>query len=182
MKRPSRIDTQIHIRRSTRLPGYDYSQPGAYFITICTHEREQLFGNIVNELMHLNELGEMVNFTWLDLVNHIANILLGPFIIMPDHIHAIIHIIEAGEILPIKMAGLEPAPTIPLAPLGQNQTSLTEIVRQFKTFSARRINILRNTSGVPVWQRSFWDTIIRNDKSYRSITEYIVTNPQRWVV
>ena len=96
-----------HHRRSIRMKGYDYSQPGAYFVTICTHGKQSLFGKIVDGEMKLNDFGRVVEFTWNDLVNHVDGIELGPFVIMPNHIHAIINIIARKSV----GAGSEPAPT-----------------------------------------------------------------------
>jgi len=95
--------------------------------------------------------------------------------IMPNHIHGIIQIIE-----PNVGAGSEPARTEPAPKSSSSQTSLPEIVRQFKTFSARRINTLRNSTDKPVWQRNYYEHIIRNDQSFQKIGEYILTNPVQW--
>ena len=224
----SEINQDNHHRRTIRLKGYDYSQPGAYFVTICTHENHSLFGKIVDGEMQLNELGKAVEFTWNDLVNHVDGIELGPFVIMPNHIHAIIQIIEVGAGLepartepartePVRTeparteparteptytdpthtepihteptrteptrterARTEPARTEPTLTPMKAQTPLPEIVRQLKTFSAKRINILRKTTGKPVWQRNYYEHIIRNDQSFQKIGEYILSNPIQW--
>ena len=157
----------IHHRRSIRLPEYDYSQAGAYFITICTHQHQPLFGEIVKCEMQLNEFGQIIQTTWHDLVNHVARIELDAFVIMPNHIHGIITIVGAGS---------EPAPTN----TNPKQPPLSEIVRQSKTFSARRINLARNTPGEPVWQRNYYEHIIRDEKSYLRIAQYILDNPVKW--
>ncbi len=164
-------------RKNIRLKGYDYSREGCYFITIVTKDRAPLFGKIVDGEMVLNELGEIVQITWNDLVNHNKNIGLDEFIIMPNHIHGIIMIFDpvgAGS-KPAQAigAGCEPAPT--------RHTPLSEIVRQFKTFSARRINQIRNTPGIPVWQRNYYDHVIGTDREYERITEYIAENPSNWL-
>ena len=172
--RPQSDTNTTHRRRSLRLKGYDYSQTGAYFITLCTHNRECLFGDIIVGAgskpahMALNECGEIVKRIWNDLPNHIVGIELNDFGIMPNHIHGIITIVGMG----VKRAGLEPAPT--------GQLGLSEIVRQLKTFSARRINENRGTPGVPVWQRNYYEHIIRNERSYADITSYIENNPVLW--
>lgn len=114
---------EIHHRRSIRLRVYDYFQPGACFITICSYNRECLFGRVVGGSMRLNEYGKLVNFTWNDLPNHFSNIRLDAFVVMPNHVHGIILITDTDSTKPLK----QPQP-------------LPEIVRQFKTFSARRIN------------------------------------------
>jgi putative transposase len=101
-------DPEKHHRRSIRLKGYDYTQPGAYFITICTQGRECLFGEIIDGEMHLNEAGQIVVQTWQDLPNHISNVQLDAFVVMPNHVHGIIIITDrAGGI----GAGFKPART-----------------------------------------------------------------------
>jgi len=182
-------NNSIHRRRSIRLPGYDYTRAGAYFVTVCARDREYLFGEIVDGEMRLNELGQIVQSTWHDLVNHVDGIALGEFVIMPNHIHGIITIVGAGsEPAPTEPAPTEPAPTEP-APTGtaptnttSKQTPLSEIVRQLKTFSARRINLARSTPGEPVWQRNYYEHIIRDDQSYMKIAQYIFDNPAQWEV
>jgi len=195
-----------HHRRSIRMKGYDYSQPGAYFVTICTHGKQSLFGKIVDGEMKLNDFGKVVEFTWNDLVNHVDGIELGPFVIMPNHIHGIIHIIarksvgagsnngasvgagsepartEPARTEPARTepARTEPARTEPARTSARKQTPLSEIVRQLKTFSAKRINLLRKSTGEPVWQRNYYEHIIRNNESYQKIGEYILTNPIQW--
>ena len=177
-------DPERHHRRSIRLQGYDYSQPGAYFVTICTHGRECLFGEIVDGEMRLNELGEMVAYTWHDLVNHVDGIMLDEYVIMPNHMHGVIIIVGTDDV--DVGAGSEPAPTS-TEPAPTDATNrpkkrhpLPEIVRQLKTFSARRINALRNTPGVPVWQRNYYEHIIRNEAELQRIRQYIRQNPERW--
>jgi REP element-mobilizing transposase RayT len=156
-------------RHSIRLEGYDYSQPGAYFITLCAKNRECLFGKIDNGEMTLNDYGMAVKETWFDLVNHISGIVLDEFIIMPNHLHGIVVI--GGEESPVR-AGLEPAPT----------NALPEIVRQLKTFSARRINKIRQTPGVPVWQRNYFEHVIRGENEINQLRQYIIHNPKNWDV
>jgi putative transposase len=186
----------IHHRHSIRLPGYDYAQEGCYFVTIVSKDREPIFGNIVDGVMQLSEVGRIVEFTWHDLENHNPDIGLDEFVIMPNHIHGII------QIYPPVGAGSKPAPgSIPTTdwagqPLAQTtrqgaQTAgpaptkntgipLSEIVRQFKTFSAKRINQLRGTPGIAVWQRNYYDHIIGSDREYESIAAYIMENPLKW--
>lgn len=167
-------------RRSIRLPGYDYSTEGSYYITLVTHGREHLFGEIENGEMRLNEFGEIVNNTWDDLVNHINNIELDEFIVMPNHFHGIIVIYHPDDVVG---AGSKPAPEDSRAGHGPAPTvGLPEIVRQFKTFSAKRINQKRGTTSQPVWQRNYYDHIIRSEKDYENNVNYIYLNPQNWGV
>ncbi len=122
--------------RSTRLDDYDYSQPGAYFVTICTHNRMMMFGDVADGEMGLNSLGEVVAETWQALPDRYAGIGLDAFVVMPNHVHAILFLGENQR------EGLKPSPT--------NSHGITEIVRGFKTFSARKINQIRESVGTPV--------------------------------
>lgn len=160
-----KFDPKIHHRHTIRLQGYDYSQAGAYFVTIVVHGRECLFGEIVDGKMVLNEFGKIVQRAWFDLPKHNPHVELGAFCIMPNHVHAVIIIIAVG-------AGLRPAPTRP--------HPLSEIVRAFKSFSARRINELRKLQGVPVWQRNYYEHIIRSEEEHNRIHLYIESNPANW--
>ena len=162
----------IHQRRSIRLKGYDYAQAGAYFITICTHQREYLFGQIANKEMKLNDVGLVVKQEWEKSAVLRPYIKLGEFVIMPNHIHGVIILTENISVRAGVGVGLKPAPT--------KKHGLSEIICGFKTFSARRINQYRNSIGVPVWQRNYYEHIIRNDMDYQRIAEYIINNPQRW--
>ncbi len=175
----------LHNRHSIRLPGYDYSQEGCYFITIVTHDREPIFGSIVDDEMELSDLGRIVELTWRDLENHNPDIALDEFVIMPNHIHGIIQINEqtscrGGSVTrPMieNWAGFEPAPTEGM----RKRTPLSEIVRQFKTFSAKRINETRSTQGAPVWQRNYYEHIIGSDQEYEKVAAYIAENPLNWL-
>ncbi len=197
--------TGYHNRRSTRLREYDYSRPGYYFVTVCVHDRAQpLFGDIFvgpgpgsvgagsvgagskpAPAFRPNQFAEIVQRTWNDLPNHIHGIQLDEFIIMPNHIHGIVRIVgidgDPARLVPpgSAPAGLEPGAGLEPAPTG-TRVGLGEIVRQLKTFSARRINAHRNTAGRPVWQRNYYDHIIRDENSLRSIRGYIRENPGNW--
>lgn len=192
---------EIHHRRSIRLKGYDYSKEGLYFVTICVQDRECLFGEIKNGAMILNEYGKIVEYTWNDLPNHNPNIQLGAFCTMPNHVHGIIEIINPissdsnssdSNSAQIKRADLESAPTDATDAMdidindhspvraGSKPALLSEIIRQFKTFSARRINEIRGLQGISVWQRNYYEHIIRHQNAYENITNYIETNPARW--
>lgn len=176
-------DPERHRRRSIRLKGYDYAQPGAYFVTIVTQGRVCPFGNVVNGEMRLNGFGRIVEWTWHDLPNHVAGIVPDAFVVMPNHVHGVVVltdtvvVVRAGSGLVGASSGLvgagsEPAPT--------RRHSLPEIIRQFKTFSARRINQYRQVQGVPVWQRNYYEHLVRDDEAMDRIREYIVNNPLQW--
>ena len=146
-------------RKSPRLQGYDYASEGAYFVTICTQNRVHLFGEVVDGEMMLNTLGCVVETCWDDLPTHYNNIQLDAFVVMPNHVHGIIFISGGDDDV---------------------RHGLTEIVRGFKTFSARKINHVRDTPGTAIWQRSFHDHIIRDARGLNNIRAYIATNPARW--
>ncbi len=157
------------------------SQAGAYFITACVKDRESLFGHI-NENMILNGCGKIVLSCWNDLPNHYSNIRLDAFQIMPNHVHGIIFIEESIE--PVG-AGFKPASTGKPTIKGHG---LPEIVRAFKTFSARRINESRRTPGVSIWQRNYAacpersrrERVIRDEDELNHIREYVIYNPVKW--
>ncbi len=155
-----KYDPKIHHRRSIRLKGYDYSQPNAYFVTVVTYAKEPLLGQVIDGEMHLSTAGKILHYVWIDLPLHYPNVCLDSFCIMPDHFHAIIRLIE--------IYGVEKNPP------------LSEIVRALKTFSAKRINALRKTPGQPVWQRDYYEHIIRDIDEWQQIQAYIVENPRRW--
>ena len=161
-------------RRSIRLRGYDYSTPGAYFITACTHDRLLLFGRVVNDKMAANRLGAVVEDCWSKLPDHYENVALDAFILMPNHIHGVIII---GDGTADVGAGLQPA--FPAA-VGSRRPGVPEIVRAFQTFSARRINEMRGSTGTPVWQRGFYDHVIRGERELDRVRTYIMDNPRRW--
>lgn len=177
----------IRHRRSLRLKGYDYSQEGAYFVTICAHGKACLFGDVIGSEMKVNEPGRKVQAVWDDLPVHYPHVATDAFVVMPNHVHGVIviraggceaagyppaHAVDFNPDHAERRAGLKPAPTV--------RHGLSEIIRGFKAFSARRINEFRESSGTTLWQRNYYDHIIRNDADYNRIAEYIANNPQRW--
>jgi len=165
-------------RKPNRLFGYDYSMQGWYFVTICAKDWKCIFEKIDNGEMILNEYGNIVKDTWYDLPNHNSNIELDEFITMPNHIHGIIVLNHNINNKDNVGTGSEPVPTN--MSINKKHHGLSEISRQFKTFSSRRINRKRKSVGKPLWQRSFYDHIIRNEKSLIHIREYIRINPMKW--
>jgi len=151
-------------RKPTALKNYDYSNPGIYFVTICTQNRTHTFGYITpGGEMVLSPLGELVHRRWedlpmrfpcLDTVSH------QHFIVMPDHIHGFVHITAGGA---------SPSPT------------LHQILGAFKSLTTIEVNRMQGTSGQKIWQRSGYEHIIRNEDDFRAAAEYIAGNPARWV-
>jgi putative transposase len=158
-------------RKSPRLPTYDYTSNGAYFVTTCVQNREPLLGKLEQETVKHSTLGLIVETAWFDLPNHYPHIELDAFIIMPDHIHGIIWLHD----MPVVVGdGLRPSPTP-----SPTKHGLTEIVRALKSFSARRINEVRGTQGQSFWQRGFHDHIVRLENDLEDIRAYILENPRR---
>ncbi len=155
----------IYHRRSIRLVGFDYTKPGAYFVTVCIRQRECLLGKCQDNQVQLSRYGEVVKFNWLNLTNVYPHVALDAFIIMPNHIHGIIILKDCPE---NKLETKE------------KQTGLSEVICSLKRFSARRINQLHNIKGISVWQRGYYEHIIRNERSLNNIREYIVNNPVNW--
>lgn len=158
-------------RKLQRLKGYDYSKNGAYFITICTQNRQRLFGEIMNDNMILNNTGKMVEERLLNITNDV--VFVDKYIIMPDHIHAIIFINHG---------------TTQGSHCGTTQGSfptLSEVVQRFKTITTKLyIDGAKNGEYPPfdkkIWQKSFNDRIIRNEQGYRDVWQYIEENPIKW--
>jgi len=181
-------------RRSIRLSNYDYSQSGAYFITICTHQREWLFGEILNEKMLLKEFGNIARSEWLKTPKIRANIELGEFIIMPNHTHGIIWIkdykvdckgvLDGEEGSEVDSKGvLQYAPTTtPTYTSNFESPSKTigAIIRGYKSSVTKQINTIRKLPGFAVWQRNYYEHIIRNEEDLYNITQYIKNNPSNW--
>jgi REP element-mobilizing transposase RayT len=174
-----------HYRRSTRLKGYDYTQAGAYFVTLCTQGRECLFGAVVAGGMILNELGQIVYEEWKRSSEIRREIELDEFVVMPNHMHGVIWILEsddvrAGDVRAHGRASDVRADGRPPQSPQRAPKSLGSFVAGFKSAVTKRINEQRGTPGVPVWQRNYYEHIIRNDADLRRIREYIVNNPLKW--
>jgi REP element-mobilizing transposase RayT len=163
---------QLSHRRSIRLPEYDYSQVGAYFVTICTYNRECLFGNIEDGKLILNEYGKIVCVEWIKTGEIRFNVQLDEYVIMPNHIHGIIAIVGAHCNVP-----LQPQ----IERFGQStRNSIPTIIKLFKSTTTKQINQIRNTPSIPVWQRNYYEHVIRDDKDLCRIREYIQNNSLQW--
>lgn len=183
------MPNRTHRRRSIRLPGYDYTQPGAYVVTICTHERVHLFGKVVDGEMRLNTYGEIVREEWFRTAEVRPNVELldDEFVIMPNHTHGITWIVDVGTthwpVVGGQIVGVQrrcaPTSTAPTKP-NVAPGSLGAIIRSFKSTVTRRVNTLRTTPGAPVWQRNYWEHVIRDERALDCIRRYIAHNPLRW--
>lgn len=192
------FDHDIRRRRSLRLRDYDYAQSGAYFVTICTHCRECLFGDVVDGQMRLSDAGWVVDDEWVKTAEIRDEIELDAWVVMPNHFHAIIVLSDAGRgdrpcrgdrpVAPTSdewavRATRESPQKRPVAPTtGPKPQSVGAVMAGFKSAVTKRINGLRNTPSVPVWQRNYYDHIIRNEEALTRIREYIVNNPLQWAL
>ena len=178
-----RLDSGKYQRHPLRLEEYDYSRAGAYFITVCTKDHENILGEIVNGSMRLNPFGEIVEACWEGLPSRYPDIELDAFVVMPNHIHGII-IISVGAIheLPLREAPARDDTAMQSHRSYRRRMVLPRIIGYVKMNTARRVNQLRNTPGTSVWQRNYYEHVIRNNKSLNSIRQYISENPQRWAL
>ena len=159
-------------RRSIRLQNYDYSQPGAYFVTICTYKRECLFGHIEDGVIHHTFFGEIVCQEWSRSETIRQEIQMDVYVVMPNHIHGILLLLEH----PTSTVGAHGR-----APLHRSPRSLGSFIAGFKSVVTRRINQTRGTPGSPVWQRNYYEHVIRSEDELQQIREYIIKYPARWV-
>jgi putative transposase len=186
----------IHQRHSIRLKDYDYSQAGAYFVTICAWQRECLFGAIVNGEMAMNDMGRIVVAEWERTPKIRSNVELDAFTIMPNHFHAIFivhdNIVGAHCMRPEYVelntthaksgksrVQVEDRAHVS-APLRRQSGSIGSIVAGFKSATTKRINNFRNNPGCPAWQRNYYERVIRDEQELFRAREYIVNNPLKW--
>lgn len=169
-----------HHRRSTRLQGYDYSQSGAYFVTLCTHERLHLFGQVVDEAMVLSAIGTIVEAEWLQTAVIRPSVILDMFVVMPNHMHGILVITDHGTTVGATRRVAQ-QPNIPSLQSNTLRASgLGAIIGQFKSVVTKRVNRLLNPPDHPLWQRNYHDHIIRSEADLNRIREYVLYNPARW--
>jgi REP element-mobilizing transposase RayT len=169
-----KYDAKVHYRRSIRLKDYDYSQQGMYFVTVCTNNHHSLFGHIAEDRMILNNAGKFANKYWLEIPVHFPRVGLDKFTIMPNHIHGIIII---NTMTDVGVQNLEP-----LRKQNKYQQiipkSIGSIIRGFKIGVTKWFRT--NTKVYNIWQRNYYDHIIRNEKELNRIREYIINNPLKW--
>ena len=166
-------DPTTHHRRSIRLPTYDYAQPGAYFVTLVTHARECLFGQVIDSEMRLNGLGDVVAREWRRTGGIRREVELDVFVVMPNHVHVIVFVGAHGR------APEHDAPDYG-APPHRPPRSLGSLVAGFKSAVTKRINGMRGTPGLPLWQRNYYEHVIRDEEELNRVREYVAGNPTNW--
>jgi REP element-mobilizing transposase RayT len=177
-------------RRSIRLHDYDYSQPGAYFVTICALDRECLFGDVRCGKMALNELGKIVAESWQWLERQYEYVVLDEWVVMPNHLHGIVVITDCrggSRTCGMGRGDLHTGGTgrggSRTAPTGSDQPKrkpLGRLIGAFKTVSTKQVNEIHNTPGAKLWQRNYYEHIIRNENELNRIRAYIAQNPAKW--
>jgi len=161
--------SRVRGRRSLRLRGHDYRSAGTYFVTICAGNRVPIFGEVVRGRVHLSPAGRIAKRCWLEIPRCHPRIQLDAFVVMPDHIHGILTFADP--------------PTTPDRPRRFGDAvpgSLSTILGAYKAQVTKRINALRHTPDKKVWQRNYFEHIVRNTAALQRIRRYIITNPVRW--
>jgi len=154
------------------LPDYDYTSEGLYYVTLCTWDRRQILGDIKNEEMHLSSIGEMIQKAWSELSRYDPRIILDEWRVMPNHLHGIIGMDR--NVLGFYCGRAQgPAPTI-------NVMSLPDVVQRFKSWTTRQYLDMNSSSRGLLWQRGYYEHIIRDDHDLNRIHEYIRNNPKNW--
>ena len=172
-----------HHRRSLRLRGFDYAQAGYFFVTIVVKDRECLLGEIVGNEMNLSDLGRMVAASWEWLENQYPYVGLDEYIVMPNHRHGIVVIEDSvnGVAALRRRVDCRIDPTSPRIQ-GIKRKPLGQLVGAFKTVSTREANIDRGTPGHRLWQRNYYEHVIRNEESLSQVRQYIRDNAAKWAV
>jgi REP element-mobilizing transposase RayT len=170
-----------HDRRSIRWFAYDYAQAGAYFVTICTHDHVCLFGRVVGEAMELNPAGKAVWECWYAIPRHFPQVALDEFIVMPNHVHGIIVIgDDAGGDVGAHVGAKDGANDYsPLPGVRGTSRTVGSIVRGFKIGATKWMR--RNTKVRAVWQRNYYEHVIRGERALGRIRRYIEDNPGNWM-
>jgi REP element-mobilizing transposase RayT len=172
-----KYDPARHHRRSIRLPAYDYARAGAYFVSICSQNRECLFGDVINGDMILNQRGEMVERTWRELAECYPGVEVDAFVVMPNHVHGIIVLVGAGPRACPEGSG---------QPQGVARTiSLPDVVHRFKSLTTAKYRWgVHNDGWRPfpgrLWQRNYYEHIVRDEEELNRVRQYIIDNPARW--
>ena len=163
-------DPARHHRRSIRLDGYRYDQAGAYCVTICTHQREMLLGGITGGNVELNESGRRVEAEWLALTDRFPTIILDQYVIMPNHVHAIVFLDIPDTEKSVGETTQEPT----------KKPLLGTVIGVFKSISTIAINRTLDRVGQPFWQKNYYDQIIRNEAMLNGLRRYVFENPADW--
>ena len=170
-------------RQSLRLKDFNYSQAGAYFVTICTKNRQCIFGEIQKGEMQLNVSGRVASAQWQQLPNRFTDLDLGEWVVMPNHIHGILVITGRGEASLANSSATADSiikDASPLRPDGTVPGSLGAIIQNYKSITSRKLTAQDERKKESVWQRNYYEHIIRNKRELITISDYILANTQNW--
>ena len=162
-------------RRATRLRDYDYGQTGGYFVTICAQDQECLFGRIIGGRLQLSKIGKIVAKCWNRIPKHFLSVELDVCVVMPNHIHGIIVLGTRAARFPCPSTRSQPDRRGEVA-----SPTLGQVVAYFKYQSTKSINQHRDMPGTRIWQRNYYDHVIRDDRDLQRIRQYITDNPMQW--
>ena len=162
-------------RKSTRLQSYDYRTAGAYFVTICTYDREPTFGQVVNESVILSPAGLIVQEEWIRTPQLRPGVELDQFVVMQNHVYGIVVFHDD----PARFAN-QPDEAHGCAPLRRSPRSLSSLIAGYKSSATKKINRARGMPRMSVWQRNYYEHVIRNDQDLDRIHQYIANNPAKW--
>ena len=169
-------------RQSIRLKNYDYSQAGAYFVTLCSYQKECLFGKVNGQNVILTGVGKIIHEEWYKSANIRQEITLDTFVIMPNHIHGIVFINNSESTSIANVGARGPSPLQGGKPVaGTGKKPLGSFVGGFKSACTKRVNELRRTPSVPLWQRNYYEHVIRSENALFQIRRYIQENPKCWL-
>ena len=175
-----------HNRQSNRLQGYDYSSPGYYFVTIVSHNRLSIFGEIIQSQILLSRVGKIVEDCWLEIPKHFQHVTLDEYVIMPNHFHSIVNIGKHQRVARHKVSSIRRQASPILSegqasiPKGPPPQSLCAIIGSFKSAATKQVRLLGLSSQKTIWQRNYYEHVIRDDEDYQRIVEYIQFNPINW--
>ena len=163
---------------STRLPNYDYSINGYYFVTICTHQKFCYFGNIVDAQMQFSQVGRIALKNWQDMPNHFDGVYLDEYVIMPNHVHGIIIIDKPRRDVACYVSTINDDVNKTMSNLSPKPGTLSAIVRSYKSSVTHWCR--KNDDDIFYWQPRFYDRIIRNERELNNVRQYIINNPAKW--
>jgi len=168
-------------RRSVRMKGFDYGHPCACFLTICTNNRKSLFGRMAGSSVALNKFGMIVGDSWLEIPRHFPHASLSAHIVMPNHLHGIVTIhCRARHAVPLRSSD-GPCVSTPRVFGEPEAGAISTIVRSFKSAVSKRVHQITGELRIPVWQRGYYEHVIRNQDDFMKTVDYIRLNPIRWI-
>jgi len=175
-----RQDAQFPVRRSVRLKGFDYSQPSAYFLTICACDQRCIFGEVIGYDVALSRYGEVANACWQSIPSHFPNVELAGHVVMPNHMHGLIIVRRRASAQGTRGAPGEGGGLVSHRSGALGTGSIPAIVRSFKSATTRLIREAAADSGIVVWQRGYYEHILADDDEFQRTCEYIRLNPANW--